>query len=281
MPDLNNSSSKSGWTLLKENIHFVKYLKPMIYLLVFSVLYGGLYLLTTNWQINTLFKQLVQGLLVSCYGVAWYFVMGLIWGRKKGTLSGKSVLLVLAWCFVWGVLGGALLPYLSFLVLNNFIGRLIIQILAAVGLMVFVPATILFFRGVYKGESRLPVLFNQIKLSMIARPSAVFNPWLILLLLALFWDSMFNGPLTIYYGFNAPVLFANLLYLSYPMVYPLMLVVSGWNYMASLSEMITLLSLSSLVCVWLSVNMCAWIGSTWIAPEPASLRHTSKGRKAR
>ena len=76
------------------------------------------------------------------------------------------------------------------------------------------------------------------------------------------WDTLFSGPLSIYYGFNATLLMANLLYIGNPMFYwIMMLFVSGAQ--GAFVYMILLYILWGLLCTWLEMNLIAWIGSKW------------------
>lgn len=258
-----NQESKGvlGW--LRHNFHFTKLLKPMIYSLLFAGIYnlGYIFLQAQNWGLWT---QALEVLWLSVYGLSWYFVSTLAWGRKQAVLSSYTVSVVFLWFLAWNVLATYILaPMYSWAVVAQASSLVLIaiQLLSAVQLIVMIPASILLFRCLYEGQSRLHLIFASMFQSMRQHASPVFNSWLLLFLLLAVWDTLFSGPLSLYYGFNATVLVMQLLFLGNPLGFGMLLisyiaggVSGGYMYAAVLAL------LSGLIMNWLEINLIVYIG---------------------
>lgn len=261
---------KKDKNFLKENFHFTSLLKPMIYSLVFAAIYNIVYFLADSYITNSLAREVFDLIWVSVYGLSWYFVSTLVWTRKQGTLSLYSCSIVLLWCLLWAIYAVYIVtPLYTYVYLaQNAVLMIIVQLLAAAGLILMIPSSLLLFKGLYEGETSLKTLFRCMGRSMKENASAIFNSWLCLFLLMCAWDSMFYGPLSIYDGFNAVNLLSQLLFLGNPIAYGMLIVyVMGGDVFGGYIYMVVLSLLFGLVLNWLDVNLIAWTGKQYKSPR--------------
>ena len=245
-------------------LQFSAAVKPSIYMIVLSCLYSVLYMLSARANFSSSVSLAAQTLLFGAYGLGLYFVCTMMWGKKPGVLSLGKTCLVLAWNLFWICMVN-LISYAYTLVVNAGLSQwilLIVQLLAGLLIIFLVPATLLFYKALYEDAESSKEILGSIWVSLKKSPSAILNAWLILFIVLMVWDTLFSGPLSIYYGFNATLLMANLLYIGNPMFYwIMMLFVSGAQ--GAFVYMILLYILWGLLCTWLEMNLIAWIGSKW------------------
>ncbi|MCF0258423.1 MAG: hypothetical protein HUJ54_01060 [Erysipelotrichaceae bacterium] len=266
MTDRNNGAETRSQTEGKFKIRFTALLKPAIYAIAFSCLYSLAFLWISGLMENQLASLALQTLLVSLYGVGLYFVCTLVWGRRHGVLNLSCVGKVFGWNVLWSA-AAALVSWLYVIVVNSNTGwffLLLVQLMAGALLIFLVPFTLLFYKGVYEKEEDLKGLLAGVWSSWKKSPTGILNPWLLLFLAMVGWDTLFSGPMGIYFGFNAAGLLSSLVFIGNPMFYwIMMLYVSGGQ--GAFMYMIVLYILSGLVFTWLWLNLAAWTGTKWTA----------------
>lgn len=250
---------------LEKNFRFTSIFKPLIYLIVFSVIYSfGLVWLSQ--QDSSLFSA-GSVLWMAAYGLCVYFVCTLVWGRQRGTLSWRAIAVVLGWNVVWGI-AVHLLSWAYNLSYGNMLAMLVVYAVSAAGLVFLVPYTLLVWRGLYKaaglpdGGNSLSFkdLFTNAWQILISHFGKIVNSWLVLLLVIIFWDSMFLAPMGLDESMNLAQVFSNMIYYGAPGMYPVMLLMlSGGNLASGMAELALLFVLSGIVLSWFSLNMVSWI----------------------
>ncbi|MCF0261061.1 MAG: hypothetical protein HUJ54_14470 [Erysipelotrichaceae bacterium] len=264
MTNRNSSPERQNQPEEKFKIRFTSLLKPAIYAIVFSCLYSLAYLWISGQIENQPASLAAQILLVSVYGVGLYFVCTLVWGKQHGVLNLSCTGKVFGWNIVWAA-AAALISWLYVMVISSssLFLLLAVQILAGVLLIFLIPFTLLFYKGVYEKEEDLKSLLAGVWKSFLKAPTGVLNPWLLLFLALVGWDTLFSGPMGIYYGFNAAGLLSSLIFIGNPMFYWMMLLyVSGGQ--GAFMYMIILYILSGLIFTWLWLNLAAWTGTKWM-----------------
>lgn len=259
---------------LQERFRFTSLFKPLVYLILFSLIYDIGYV----WAADQGFAMAALSVAwKALYGLGLYFVCTLAWGRKRGALSGRITLYVLIWsvlpaAFVW-MMDTALLDWYG-----NPAGMLLLYGLSAMLLIFLIPYTLLLWHGLYMGETSLKRLFESAWDKLKANYTKIINFWLILFLVRVVWDSMFAGPLGMNESFNLVLLLSNLVYLGWPMMYPVMLIMLSKNGIGGgIGELILLYVLWDLLLCWLALNAVCWLGELAGPAKPAK----KMGRKTR
>lgn len=264
------AKEKKNW--IQENFHFTSLLKPMIYAILFGIVYNLAYLWLINTGVQSGLQQFVEILLLCLYGLSWYFVATLAWGRQRGTLSGTKCSLVLLWLLAWNVLTFYVIqPLYQTAVTHNANAFLmiLIQLAGAFVLICMIPATLLYFKGIYEGNTDLKTLLCSIRASMKEHASPIFNSWLILFLIMVAWDTLFSGPLTVYFGFNACRLSVMLLSMGNPMAFWMSLTwLAAGGASSGYAYAIVLTALFGLIENFLAINLIVYIGKFWIRRQP-------------
>lgn len=265
----------------KWRFHFTKYLKPMFYILLFSAVYMLGYLGLTAIPVSGMASYLIDCLRIiwiAVYGVGLYFTSTLVWGKKRKTLSGTCVSRVflwnLAWTFVSLTVSSISRISMAFYVISS--------ILSAFLLIFLMPATILFWYGVYRQEQDVKGILESIRESLKKHPAKILNPWLILFFAMVGWDSLFQAPLSIAWQISAPALLANLLSISAPFSFPILLLsIIGTSMPQEYVAVIMLDVLFSLVLCFLMVNLASWTAEQYEAAseKPDNAKKAAGGQR--
>ena len=243
---------------------FTSLLKPMFYIILFSVLYGIGYTAVTVRNMTSPMPEtgimIFDTLWLAVYGLGMYFVFTLIWGKKRGTLRAENTWKVLLWNILISltIRGAAVLA----LWLSRYSAGLIAgALLCLLVLICAVPVILVFWYLIYLDEDRTFVDTAVRTFQIIFRkPVAVQNGWLIILAVQIVWNSLFSGPLSVLISFNPGVYMINFMYLGEPFVYSVLLgYLSAVTGAADLTYVLMLDVLFSLILVWAVSNLGLYI----------------------
>ncbi len=239
---------------------FTSILKPMIYAVLFSLIYSVGYvflnMLSIDGKLTFWIFTLLSLIWVSLYGLSVYFVCSLVWTKKAGALR-KDRLLKIAGMVFGSAAAVNLAGYLcSWLLQSNLFLRLLAALICLFFYVFFVPACCLYFYGVYEEDRpKLELLFRQITESIRRSFSGTVNLWLILFLVLIGWQSLFSGPLSIMFGFDPGALLLSFLYMGEPFCYPVLIAwLSAGTMNSAMGAMIVLDVLFSLIWIWGFLN---------------------------
>ena len=241
---------------------FTSLLKPMIYWVVFSLLYGA----GAIWSLtlSTEWSGLITCLFWALYGVALYFICGLCWGKKRGTLSIQIVAEVFALSLVLALVAMYVLSPLALT------ASPVLYILGALIGLVFlffaIPSLILIFRALYEGKTGFKEQIDAVLLAWKKNFWRILNVWLIFVLVLYFWDSFIGGPLYSSSGLNPAALMSSLILLRQPGLSAEMMVLMGASG-EGIGELVVLLAICALLEIFFECNMIVWLGDaaakTW------------------
>lgn len=236
---------------LTNHVRFTSLFKAMVYLALFSAVYGAGQLWLMKLPSGIWVGQLVQSAWLAAYGLGLYFVCCNIWGLRKGTLSWPVALGLSG--FLW--IFNTLVSWLSLFNWQLTFGqssvwsRLPAAILGLLLLLFGVPCLFLVMRALYEGKQNPKAIYQFVQSAWHNQFGKLLNTWLLWLLVLLVWDNFFGGPLFLMPGWNALGLFANLIFLKEPFFNVLLLVSnsSGQPGMVELTILWTMASLAALV----------------------------------
>lgn len=243
---------------------FTSLLKPMFYMILFSVLYGIGYTAVTIRNLTDPMPEIgimiFDTLWLAVYGLGMYFAFTLIWGKKRGTLRAENTWKVLLWNILISltIRGAAVLA----LWLSQYPAGMIAGALLCLAILICAfPVVLIFWYLIYLDEDRTFVDTAVQTFQMIARkPAGTLNGWLIVLAVQIVWNSLFSGPLSVLISFNPGIYMINFMYLGEPFVYSVLL---GYLSMAAgaadLTYVLMLDVLFSLVLVWALSNLGLYI----------------------
>lgn len=249
------------WNKLKAKIRFTSILKPMIYGWMFSLAFCLGYYFIVDLEMNIWLQMIVVSLWLAIYGLGLYFCAGLVWGRRAGTLKGAKTGRVILWNFIWNFVL-SLLCYFgdSYFKYTNMVLFVIFEIIALVFLIGFIPVTCWYYKNLYNGKLSIKDLIASVKTVWEKKGLSALNPWLVLLLVMVAWDSLFAGPMGLTNGFDALTLLSSLLFMGSPCSYWVLLLylhAAG----SGVAELVVLYICSSVLVNWYEINLIDWLGS--------------------
>lgn len=261
---------------IEKTFRFTSLFKPLVYLILFSLIYDAGYLWLSN---STEYFALAGTMWMAVYGLGVYFVCSLAWGKKRGTLEWKKIGIVLLWCLFWGVIV-QLISILYLALYGNMAGMLLSYSISGAGLIFAVPLGVLLFRLLYNNVTQPHMILASISETLRRHFGKLINSWLVLLLVMIAWDSMFYGPLAAN-EMNVPMMFSNLVFYGAPFMFPVMIfMLSGGTLAAGMTELAILYILSGIFLCWLSLNMVCW-SARFDLPENAPSQTGGKAEKKR
>lgn len=244
---------------------FTTILKPLFYSILFSLFYSfgyiGFTLLAINDGISSWVLSIISIIWLMFYILGQYFAISLAWSKKAGSLSRPRLLRIGGWSLTWGLAACLCGYFCSWMLQGNLIFRLFAAFLCAFFLICMIPASLLYFYGVYEqGEAKFELLLRQVRESLSKNFLKIVNPWLILFLILVNWHSMFAGPLSIVNGFNPGSLLVSFLFMGEPFCFATLLGRLGSDIMTQeIVAMIILDGLFSLVFTWAIINYAMYI----------------------
>jgi hypothetical protein len=207
----------------------------------------------------------MQAVLLTVYGIGWYWMCTLVWKRGAGSLSGGRLGRVALWNVLWNIVVIGLLEYGYQTYSDNGIIMMVLQILAGVLLIVLVPLTFCFYEQT--SREKLPAFdIKSFLKSAWKHKTALSDAWIIFYFLLAGWDSLFAGPLSFAQGFDPCAQMINLWVLGNPVSYPATLISIGTAFEGR-SELILLYVMAGLFFTWLAWNLIAWMPR--LMAEPA------------
>lgn len=241
---------------LKNPFRFTSLLRPMIYLFLFSLIYGFGTLMLLD--LPAPWNDITRTLLLAVFGLGLYFVSTLIWGKKRKTLALKRTAEVFGLCLFLAVFTTVVISPLS-LQGNHVVWLIVGAILGTFCLLFALPTLVLFFRAIYDGIDSFGEQVKFVRLPWKGRFWYILNLWLMLFVLMYAWDNFMGGPLYSGGGFDAPSIFTTLMYLKEPTIYFEMILLLSQGA-AGTWELTMLGILESLLMVFLECNLIAAIG---------------------
>lgn len=240
----------------KNPFRFTSVFKPMVYLFLFSLLYGY----GTLWLLSLPdpWNELLRTIWLAFFGLGLYFVCTLIWGKKRKTLALKKSGEVFLVCLALNLFTAYCISPLS-LVSGNLALSLTGAILGTLFLLLALPSLILFFQAVYEGRSGWKEQVDFVLNAWKERFWYILNLWLLLFVLMFVWDNLMGGPLYAGARFDAPSIFTTLLFLKEPTIYFEMILVLS-NGASGTWELVMLGVMESLLMVFLECNIISWYG---------------------
>lgn len=259
--DTHKTDRKEEKTNEKFRLAFTSILKPLIYGVIFSLIYSfgyiGFTLLSISGSLPSLLFSILSVLWTAIYGIAVYFCLTLVWKKKQGALSAQRMLKVTSWSLLW-VLGAHLTGYFcSWMLSSNLILRVLAALFCAFFFIFMVPATVLFYYGVYEEDEKTKVelLLRQTVTSLKRHFSACINPWLLIFFALILWQTLFAGPMSILTGFDPGSLLTSFVFLSEPFCFPVMLgMLAGGLLTSELTYVMVLDAMFSLFYIWAMAN---------------------------
>ncbi len=261
-----NAGEKKKWV---NPFRFTSLFKPMVYMAIFCIAYAFGYLSFINISagMSQIAALLCGALILSVFGVALYFVCTLVWGKKRATLGAKKIAHVWIVCLVLALFtsfGIGPLAYAG----GNTLMLIAGAVLGLVMLLFALPTLILFFYAVYSGHESWNDQILAVMDYWKSNPMRIINYWLVIFLIMYLWDNMLAGPLYSAGAFDAPALFSNLMYLSQPGTFTILLLMNGT---AQVTELVMLTTMGAIILVFLSCNTISWIGHVCKAAELTTL----------
>ncbi len=241
---------------MKGLFRFTSLLKPMIYLIVFSLLYGA----GALWSLSlpSGWGGLICCLFAGLYGLCLYFVCGLCWGKKRGTLSVPIMIEVFVLSLVLALIAMYVLSPLA--ITTSVLLYLLGAVLGTILLFFGIPSLIVIFRTLYEGITSFKEQISAVILAWKTHFWRILNVWLIFVLVLFFWDGFIAGPLYSPSGLNPAALMSSLVLLRQPGVSAEMMVLMGASG-DGIGELVMLLALCAILEVFFECNMIVWTGN--------------------
>ncbi|MBF0578206.1 hypothetical protein IM774_00020 [Erysipelotrichaceae bacterium RD49] len=240
----------------KNPFRFTSLLRPMIYLFLFSLIYG--FGTLKLMDLPSPYNDISRCLLLSVFGLGLYFVSTLIWGKKRQTLTPKRAGEVWSLCLLLAVVTTWVISPLS--LQGGNLGLLLLgAVLGTVCLLFALPTLILFFRAIYNGIDSLSDQIKFVRLAWRGKFWYILDLWLMLFVLMYAWDNFMGGPLFSAGTFDAPSIFTTLMYLKEPTIYFEMILLFSQSAPGTW-ELTMLGILEAVLMVFLECNIIAWIG---------------------
>lgn len=256
--EFNVQSQKEGLELMKHfPFRFTSLIRPMIYLFLFSLVYGYGELFLLN--LSSSWSSLLSCLWLSLFGLGLYFVCTLIWTKKRKTLSLPKVLEVLGLC-----LGLNLFTNYCISPLSLTSGPLVLvgAFLGTIFLLFAIPTFILIFKAIYEDIPSFKEQFNAVIITWKKKFWLILNLWLVLFGWMYLWDNFMGGPLYSAIRFDAPSLFTSLIFLKEPTVYFEMILFFSQGAEGTY-ELVMLGLLEAILVTFLACNLISWFGQAF------------------
>lgn len=236
---------------------FTSIMRPMIYLFLFSLIYGYGELILLNEE--TFWSPLLGCFWLSLFGLGLYFVCTLIWKKKRKTLSLFKVLEVLSLCLGLNLITTYIISPLSltsgsFVLIGAFLGTLF--------LLFALPTLILLFKAIYDDIPSLSEQFGAVFSVWKKKFWLVLNLWLALFGWMYLWDNLLGGPLYSAIRFDAPSLFTSLLFIREPTVYFEMILFFSTGAEGTY-ELVMLGIMESILVIFFACNIISWLGQAF------------------
>lgn len=264
----------------KNPFRFTSIFKPMVYLFLFSLVYG--FGTIRMIELDLPFNDLLRSVWLAFFGLGFYFICTLIWGKKRKTLALAKSGEVFGLCLLLALLTAYVISPLSFGTNDPF--RLIAgALLGSVFLLFALPTLILIFRAVYEDRMSARAQYSFVCKVWKEKFWYILNLWLLLFILMFAWDNFLGGPLYTHSGFGAPGLFATVLFLKEPTVYFEMIWMLASNA-SGVYELIMLGLMEAILEIFLECNIISWIGhaaaSVMAGQDPGSAALESPGKRS-
>lgn len=206
---------------IKEKVkkfEFLKLLKPLWYLVLFSFIYNLIFIFTTFGMDQSL-AYYVQIVLNLVFAIPAYFVCTFVWGKKHGTLNLKNILYVLILqSFSLCLTSGIVMP-LQKITYTNVWSTLALSLFAAIFIIGLWPYTLLYWYGLYQEKAKegwkavVVYPFTVLK----KKYKSLLNWFCGLLIVIIILDTLFGGVFSSAGGFNACYILYSLVYTYNPM----------------------------------------------------------------
>lgn len=232
---------------IKEQLKFFsvrKVIKGLFWTVLLSFIYNLIYIYTMFYDAagHTLMASAAQVVLSLTGSLGIYFICTKCWSlRPRGfTFKKAGIILALQAVFIFYI-RAILMPLLSISYSNTFL-FLACQLLAAVGLIFFVPVQITVYYGLFKGITDIKELYHY-TLGVFKRSYKILLNWYCaLLLILIFFDTMMGGQFSIAATFNAAETLSTIFFTGNPMM--------SWMMIFTISSQAPLANLLAVVFMY-------------------------------
>lgn len=208
---------------IKEQLKFFsvrKVIKGLFWTVLLSFIYNLIYIYTMFYDAagHTLMASTAQVVLSLIGSLGIYFICTKCWSLKpKGfTLKKAGIIVAMQAVFIFYI-RAILMPLLS-IGYSNTLLFLVCQLLAAIGLIFFVPIQITAYYGLFKGIDNIKGLYRYV-LNIFKRSYKILLNWYCaLLLILIFFDTMMGGQFSIAATFNAAETLSAIFFTGNPMM---------------------------------------------------------------
>lgn len=223
----------------------------------------------------------LQMLIALVFAPVMYELVCWAWKGKKERLNGRTLLLVLYLQAIWVLLAGGILRPLYMNFYSNSFVLLLVEVLAAVALILYAPVQLSWWWGLYKGETSFKGLFAYVKKGVRYKDGRLISIWCLLFLAVVALNSLVGGMYSLQNGLDAVAQLENLIFMGNPMYGWMSFLFAGLQFGYSLSQLWLALFLHfaiGLVCLWLGFNYALFVQKNFVEMY-GTVRTAGHGKK--